>query len=111
MDCFNYIAPEYFSTGILDDKSDVYSFGVLFMEIISGKPTIEYTIIEIEEYLIDWTKSMVGSQQYDQILDPKLPEMPCMKEVKRILLIAFKCVDPDFNNRSKMGQRNLKIKF
>ncbi|XP_060202759.1 probable serine/threonine-protein kinase At1g01540 [Lycium barbarum] len=43
-----YLAPEYLSTKILDDKTDVYSFGILIMEIVSGKPSIEYTITEIE---------------------------------------------------------------
>ncbi|PHT53243.1 hypothetical protein CQW23_07705 [Capsicum baccatum] len=99
-----YLAPEYLSMRILDDKSDVYSFGILIMEIVSGKPSIEYTVTEIEEYLVDWMKSMVASQQYDQIVDPKLPEMPCTKELKIILLVALKCVDPDVNNRPKMGQ-------
>ncbi|XP_055828043.1 probable serine/threonine-protein kinase At1g01540 [Solanum dulcamara] len=99
-----YLAPEYLSTGILDDKSDVYSFGILIMEIVSGKPPTECTTTEIEEYLIDWMKSMVASQQYDQIVDPKLPEMPCMKELKIILLIALRCVDPNVNSRPKMGQ-------
>ncbi|MCD7469426.1 hypothetical protein HAX54_008473 [Datura stramonium] len=96
-----YLAPEYLSPGILDYKSDVYSFGIVIMEIVSGKTSIEYTT---EEYLIDWTKSMVASQQYDQILDPKLPELPCLKELKRILLVALICVDPDVNNRPKMGK-------
>nr|XP_009772517.1 PREDICTED: probable serine/threonine-protein kinase At1g01540 [Nicotiana sylvestris] len=99
-----YLAPEYLSTGVLDDKCDVYSFGILIMEIVSGKTSIEYTITEIEEYLIDWIKSKVESQQYDQIVDPKLPEMPCMKELKRILRIALRCVDPDVSNRPKMGE-------
>ncbi|XP_049394516.1 probable serine/threonine-protein kinase At1g01540 [Solanum stenotomum] len=99
-----YLAPEYLSTGILDEKSDVYNFGILIMEIVSGKPSIEYTTTENEEYLIDWMKSMVASQQYDQIVDPKLPEMPSMKELKIFLLIALRCVDPDVNNRPKMGE-------
>ncbi|CAN4087690.1 unnamed protein product [Withania somnifera] len=81
-----YLLPEYLSTGILDYKSDVYCFGVLVMEIVSGKPSIWYTIKEIEECLVDWMKSMVARQQYDQIVDPKLPEMLCMKELKIILL-------------------------
>lgn len=59
---------------------------------------------QVQEYLIDWIKSKVESQQYDQIVDPKLPEMPCMKELKRILRIALRCVDPDVSNRPKMGE-------
>ncbi|KAK4363032.1 hypothetical protein RND71_018273 [Anisodus tanguticus] len=101
---YSYLAPEYLSTKLLDDKTDVYSFGILIMEIVSGNPSIEYIITEIEEYLIDWMKSMVASKQFDEIVDPKLPEMPCMKELKRVLLIALKCVDPDVNIRPKMGK-------
>lgn len=48
MACFSYLAPEYLSTGILDEKSDVYNFGILIMEIVSGKPSIEYTSTENE---------------------------------------------------------------
>lgn len=58
----------------------------------------------MQEYLIDWMKSMVASQHYDQIVDPKLPERPSMKELKIFLLIALRCVDPDVNNRPKMGE-------
>lgn len=41
--CFTrYVAPEYASTGLLNEKSDVYSFGVLFLEAITGRVIIDY---------------------------------------------------------------------
>lgn len=41
--CFgSYVAPEYASTGMLNERSDVYSFGVLIMEIISGRSPVDY---------------------------------------------------------------------
>lgn len=46
---------------------------------------------------------MVLAQQFEQIVDPNLPEKPCLKELKRIILIALRCVDPDVENRPKMG--------
>lgn len=73
------------------------------MEIISGKTPIERSGTEIESYLVDWLKLMVASQKFDQVVDPKLPEMPSLKELKRIVLIALRCVDPDVENRPKMG--------
>ncbi|KAA8533676.1 hypothetical protein F0562_031193 [Nyssa sinensis] len=83
-----YMAPEYAATGVLNDKSDAYSFGILIMEIISGKASIDYSGTEIEAvYLIDWLKSMVANQKFDSIVDPKLPKLPLLKELKRILLI------------------------
>jgi len=38
-----YVAPEYASSGMLNERSDVYSFGVLLMEIITGRSPIDYS--------------------------------------------------------------------
>ncbi|RWV91735.1 hypothetical protein GW17_00045948 [Ensete ventricosum] len=43
MGTFGYVAPEYASTGMLNERSDIYSFGVLIMEIISGRAPVDYT--------------------------------------------------------------------
>lgn len=41
--CRSYVAPEYASTGMLNERSDVYSFGILIMEIISGRNPVDYS--------------------------------------------------------------------
>ena len=41
--CGSYVAPEYASTGMLNERSDVYSFGILIMEIISGRNPVDYS--------------------------------------------------------------------
>lgn len=38
-----YVAPEYASTGMLNERSDIYSFGILIMEIISGRSPVDYS--------------------------------------------------------------------
>lgn len=38
-----YVAPEYASTGMLNERSDVYSFGILIMEVITGRNPVEYS--------------------------------------------------------------------
>lgn len=38
-----YVAPEYASTGMLNERSDVYSFGILIMEILSGRNPVDYS--------------------------------------------------------------------
>ncbi|OIT30781.1 putative serinethreonine-protein kinase [Nicotiana attenuata] len=43
MGTFGYIAPEYASTGMLNERSDVYSFGILIMEISSGRNPVDYS--------------------------------------------------------------------
>ncbi|XP_058225635.1 probable serine/threonine-protein kinase At1g01540 isoform X2 [Rhododendron vialii] len=103
MGTFGYVAPEYACTGMLNEKSDVYSFGILIMEIIAGRSPVDYSRPKGEVNLVEWLKAMVGNRKSEEVVDPKLPEMPSSKALKRILLVALRCVDPDAHKRPKMG--------
>ncbi|KAK7292721.1 hypothetical protein RJT34_15573 [Clitoria ternatea] len=103
MGTFGYVAPEYACTGMLTEKSDVYSFGILIMEMITGRNPVDYSKPQGEVNLIEWLKSMVGNRKSEEVVDPKLPEKPSSKALKRALLVALKCVDPDAAKRPKMG--------
>lgn len=46
---------------------------------------------------------MVGNRRSEEVVDPKIPEPPSSKALKRVLLVALRCVDPDANKRPKMG--------
>jgi len=46
---------------------------------------------------------MVGDRKSEQVVDPKIPEKPSPKALKRALLVALRCVDPDAEKRPKMG--------
>lgn len=39
---YSYVAPEYASTGMLNERSDIYSFGILIMEVLSGRNPVDY---------------------------------------------------------------------
>ncbi|TYK17617.1 putative serine/threonine-protein kinase [Cucumis melo var. makuwa] len=103
MGTFGYVAPEYACTGMLNEKSDVYSFGILIMEIISGRSPVDYSRPQGEVNLVDWLKAMVGDRKSEEVVDPKLREKPPSKALKRVLLVALRCVDPDATKRPKMG--------
>ncbi|KAB5516851.1 hypothetical protein DKX38_027499 [Salix brachista] len=96
-----YLAREYESTGILSEKSDVYSFGILIMEIICARAPVDHNQPQV--YLVDWLKSMIANKQIMFVVDPKLPEIPSSKELKRIILLALRCVDRDIKHRPTMG--------
>ncbi|KAK9060873.1 hypothetical protein SSX86_018053 [Deinandra increscens subsp. villosa] len=98
-----YAAPEYIFTHNFNEKSDIYSFGVLIMEIITGRMPIEIVEFGRKEYLVEWLKSKVRDQKMDDIIDPNLAEVPSLKELKRIILIALRCVDPEVENRPTIG--------
>lgn len=103
MGTFGYVAPEYASTGMLNERSDVYSFGVLIMEIISGRSPVDYGRPAGEVNLVEWLKLMVGSRRSEEVVDPLLEEKPSSRALKRVLLVSLRCVDPDANKRPKMG--------
>ncbi|XVF61185.1 hypothetical protein PTKIN_Ptkin08bG0109800 [Pterospermum kingtungense] len=103
MGTFGYVAPEYASTGMLNERSDVYSFGILIMEIISGRNPVDYSRPPEEVNLIEWLKKMVANRNPEGVLDPKLPEKPTSRSLKRALLVALRCVDPNAQKRPKMG--------
>ncbi|XP_070056299.1 probable serine/threonine-protein kinase At1g01540 [Nicotiana tomentosiformis] len=103
MGTFGYVAPEYASTGMLNERSDVYSFGILIMEIISGRNPVDYSRPPGEVTLVDWLKIMVSNRNAEGVLDPKLAEKPSSRALKRVLLVALRCVDPNAQKRPKMG--------
>ncbi|XP_073140511.1 probable serine/threonine-protein kinase At1g01540 [Henckelia pumila] len=103
MGTFGYVAPEYACTGMLNEKSDMYSFGILIMEIITGRSPVDYSRPKEEVNLIDWLKMMVGNRKSEEVVDPKLPKRPASKVLKRVILVALRCVDPDAQKRPKVG--------
>ncbi|KAL1225125.1 putative serine/threonine-protein kinase [Cardamine amara subsp. amara] len=103
MGTFGYVAPEYASTGMLNERSDVYSFGVLVMEVISGRSPVDYSRAPGEVNLVEWLKRMVTNRDAEGVLDPRMVEKPSLRSLKRTLLVALRCVDPNAQKRPKMG--------
>ncbi|XP_031274860.1 probable receptor-like protein kinase At5g18500 [Pistacia vera] len=104
MGTFGYVAPEYANTGLLNEKSDVYSFGVVLLEAITGRDPVDYGRPVHEVNLVDWLKMMVGSRRSEEVVDPNIEVRPSTRALKRALLTALRCVDPDSEKRPKMGQ-------
>ncbi|XP_024974250.1 probable serine/threonine-protein kinase At1g01540 [Cynara cardunculus var. scolymus] len=103
MGTLGYVAPEYASTGMVNERSDVYSFGILFMELISGRYPVDYKRPKEEVHLVDWLKKMVNEKCPEKVLDPKMIEKPSSSIVKRVLLVALRCVDSNSEKRPKIG--------
>ncbi|XP_022848688.1 probable receptor-like protein kinase At2g42960 [Olea europaea var. sylvestris] len=104
MGTFGYVAPEYANTGLLNEKSDVYSFGVLLLEAVTGRDPVDYGRPAVEVNLVEWLKMMVGNRRAEEVVDPNLEARPTTRALKRALLVALRCVDPDSQKRPKMSQ-------
>ncbi|VFQ74891.1 unnamed protein product [Cuscuta campestris] len=104
MGTFGYVAPEYANSGILNEKSDVYSFGVVLLEAITGRDPVDYRRPADEVNLVNWLKMMVGSKRSEEVVDPTMETRPSTSSLKRALLTALRCVDPNDQNRPAMSQ-------
>ncbi|KAJ6685138.1 hypothetical protein OIU79_015254 [Salix purpurea] len=104
MGTFGYVAPEYANTGLLNEKSDIYSFGVLLLEAVTGRDPVDYGRPANEVNLLEWLKMMVGTRRAEEVVDPNLEVKPTTRDLKRALLVALRCVDPDAERRPKMTQ-------
>lgn len=47
---------------------------------------------------------MVGTRRAEEVVDPNLEVKPAMRSLKRALLVALRCVDPDADKRPTMSQ-------
>ena len=45
--------------------------------------------------MVDWLKAMVGNHHSEEVVDPKMEQKPSPRVLKRALLVALRCVDPD----------------
>ena len=54
--------------------------------------------------LVDWLKMMVGNRRAEEVVDPNIETRPSTSALKRALLTALRCVDPDGEKRPKMSQ-------
>ena len=52
---------------------------------------------------MEWLKTKVTNRNAEGVLDPKIPEKPSSRALKRTLLVALRCVDPNAQKRPKMG--------
>ncbi|KAK9676533.1 hypothetical protein RND81_11G083400 [Saponaria officinalis] len=104
MGTFGYVAPEYANSGLLNEKSDIYSYGVLLLEAITARDPVDYARPANEVNLVEWLKVMVGTRRAEEVIDPTLDVKPTTRALKRVLLVALRCIDPDPEKRPKMSQ-------
>ncbi|KAJ6405554.1 hypothetical protein OIU84_013506 [Salix udensis] len=103
---------EYVNNGNLEQwlHGGMHHHGILTWEarmkvlLVTGRDPVDYGRPANEVNLLEWLKMMVGTRRAEEVVDPNLEVKPTTRDLKRALLVALRCVDPDAERRPKMTQ-------
>ncbi|XP_062167452.1 putative serine/threonine-protein kinase isoform X2 [Alnus glutinosa] len=98
-----YLAPEYAVSGHLTRKSDVYSFGVLLLEIVSGRPVVDFGLDYREQYLVQKAWQAYEANDLVRLVDPTLDKNFPETEAVRFLKVGLLCVQETAKHRPGMS--------
>ncbi|KAL6294200.1 hypothetical protein ACE6H2_002342 [Prunus campanulata] len=104
MGTYGYCAPEYAMTGQLTVKSDVYSFGVVFLELITGRKSIDSNRPHGEQNLITWARPLFNDRRkFSKLADPRLQGRYPMRGLYQALAVASMCIQEQAATRPLIG--------
>ncbi|CAA2985199.1 serine threonine- kinase [Olea europaea subsp. europaea] len=99
-----YLSPEYATSGHLTRKSDVYSFGVLLLEIVSGRPVIDYHLRYGDQFLVEKAWESYSSNNLLELVDPVLSGDFAKEEAIRFIKVGLLCVQETTKLRPRMSR-------
>ncbi|XP_041023135.1 putative serine/threonine-protein kinase isoform X2 [Juglans microcarpa x Juglans regia] len=98
-----YLAPEYAISGHLTRKSDVYSFGVLLLEIVSGRPAVDFRVDYKDQLLVQKAWEAYEAKELINLADPKLETNFPEEEAVRFLKVGLLCAQENVRLRPLMS--------
>ncbi|KAL2502767.1 Protein kinase superfamily protein [Forsythia ovata] len=99
-----YLSPEYATSGHLTRKSDVYSFGVLLLEIISGRPVVDFHLQYGDQFLVEKAWESYNSNKLLELVDPVLSGDFPKEEAIRFIKVGLLCVQETTRLRPRMSR-------
>ncbi|KAJ0763966.1 putative transferase, protein kinase RLK-Pelle-RLCK-VIIa-2 family [Helianthus annuus] len=99
---FGYMDAEYFTTHKLTRKSDVYAFGIVLLEVLCGRPALDFTLDEEQHSLAGWGKHCIKRGNISRIVDPCLRGQVSVKCLKKFGQIAYECLGTCSKERPTM---------
>ena len=100
---FGYIDPEYFRSCHLTEKSDVYSFGVVLIEVICGRPALDFGLPTEKINLASWALSSEANGELHKMIDPNLIGKVRFTSIRKVWEVAKKCLAEHRNKRPLMA--------
>ncbi|XP_068312067.1 serine/threonine-protein kinase-like protein At1g28390 [Pyrus communis] len=97
-----YLDPGYLAPGDLSTKSDVFSFGILLLEILSGRNAIDVNYSPPS--VVDWAMPIIKRGDFAGILDPRIGPPLDPAVIRRVAVLAAKCVRSSAERRPTMAE-------
>ena len=97
-----YLDPSYLAPADLTAKSDVFSFGILLFEIVSGRDAIDLNYNP--PCVVDWAVPLVKRGEYGAICDLKIRNRPSSAVIRRLVVMAARCVRSTAEKRPDMSE-------
>ncbi|KAE8661322.1 putative receptor-like protein kinase [Hibiscus syriacus] len=105
MGTYGYAAPEYVMTGHLTSKSDVYSFGVVFLEMLTGRRSMDKTRPNGKHNLVEWARPYLAERRrFYRLIDPYLQGQFSIKGAQRAIQMVDHSLSCDPKSRPLMSE-------
>lgn len=90
---FGYVAPEYAATCRVSDKADVYSYGVVFLELLSGKKSLDpsFSCYGNGFNIVSWACMLVREGREHEVFIPGLWDTGPRENLVDSLHLAIMC--------------------
>eukprot|EP01018_Ginkgo_biloba_P017137 Gb_35753 [translate_table: standard] len=100
-----YMAPEWLADLPITCKADVFSFGIVLLEIVGGRSNVDPSVDEERRIYSMWAFRMAKEGKHIDVVDPELRDgIEDVEQVKRMLEVAFWCIQGDSELRPSMGR-------
>ncbi|KAK6155006.1 hypothetical protein DH2020_009254 [Rehmannia glutinosa] len=106
-----YLDPHYLHTRKLTRKTDTYAFGVVLLEILCGRPAVDFGVAEDEHVLTMWARDKISKGEVDQIVSSSLREEISPASLKTFVGVAEICLRDEPKNRPTMSQVVLQLEL
>lgn len=98
-----YLAPEWLSHSAVTNKCDVYSFGMVLLELVGGRRNAVQSLVGSDQwYFPMWAALKCKQGLVLDLVDQRLNGSFDEAQVKRIVRVAFLCIQKEPTSRPSM---------